>query len=119
MKCDRRLQNFKRKPEINAIFQAYCEEMYENPCEDYKRVQVATAKNWPIEADIDTFRKYALTEDELFEDFIYGDFQDFILMAPLLKRRRPELLSYYYHHRQINLKELLIFKHIIPNDNKI
>lgn len=114
MKCERRLMGFERKSEINAIFNAYCEEMYEAPTEDFKRVQVAIAKGWPVEATLETFQKYALSEDELFEDFIYGDFQIFVLMAPLLHKRAPELLPYYYRHRKIGEKELYITKYTEP-----
>lgn len=111
MKCERRLKEFERTPEINTIFQAYCEEMYEKEECDYKKAQIAIANGWPVEKNLNVFKKYALTEEELFEEFIYGDFHDFVLMAPLLKKRVPEMLSYYFKHRQIRLKEMIVFKY--------
>lgn len=112
MKCDRRLTDFERTPEINAIFEAYCRELYENEKTDFKKAQVAIAKGWPLEQNLGIFQQFALSEEELFEDFIDGDFHDFVFMAPLLKKRAPELLSYYFQHRKIRLKEVVVYKYI-------
>ena len=109
--CNKRQKELTYTPEIMAIFDAYCKEIYENNTNDFKKIQIAIARDWPVDVNIETLKKYAKTEEELFENFIHGDFNDFITMSGIVKKYCPEYLHYYFHHRKLRLKELIIHKY--------
>lgn len=110
-KCKVRTQKFERNEDINAIFDVYCKSIYESEVNDYKKIAIAVVKKWELEIDMEEFKK-RINEEQVFEEFIHGEFNRFVTMAPLLQEHLPEKLHYYFHHRKLSLKEILSQRYV-------
>lgn len=109
--CKVRTQKFERNEDIDAIFDLYCRSIYESEVNDYKKIAIAVAKKWELEIDTEAIEK-RINEEKIFEEFIHGEFNSFVTIAPLLNERLPEKLHYYFHHRKLSLKEILGLKYV-------
>lgn len=114
IQCSHRMCPYERNPIINKIFNAYCKEIYDQTENEYERLTVAIAKGWLIDQNYEMLQKYALSEEELFQDFINKDFNNLSYMTSLIKKRCPETLHYYFHKRKKSLKEMIETKYINP-----
>ena len=114
VKCDRRMQPYERNQGIDAIFEAWCREIYETHKNDFKQARVALAMHWPLEIDVETFSQCAMNKEDLFEEFLDDEFNVFVIMAPLIQRRCPQYLQYYFQIRKLPLREFLVDKFTMP-----
>ena len=112
--CPHRISPYERNDAINTIYDAYCKEIYETCQNEFEGIKIALVKGWPTNADKETLQKYAMTEDELFADFIENGFNRFVFMAPLIHNSCPQFLHYYFHYRKFSLREFLVDKYTLP-----
>ena len=110
MNCKKRKKKAERKEKIDKIFNCYCQEIYETHGNDFKKLRIAFAMNWEIDGNYDAFREY-VSEEQLFDEFIYGDFNSFKLMREIIEKRCPDLLDFYERNRRKKLSE--IFKKLL------
>ncbi len=113
-KCPFRMINYKVTDVILETFKLYCKNIYENSEMNHKKIQVALAKGWDIDTDMETLAPSKITEEELLREFIEGDLHNFVSITQLLYTNAPQYLHDYLECRVLPLKEMLVDKYTTP-----